>query len=195
MAAEESVWKTAGMKALRSSGLFSKVAPLIGLSIAVMACAPAAMDDRELLAAIEEFEDAVRDQPRDVVQRLLREQAARFKRSVVSVESAVVASPYVRENESNIYFGAGYNPEDHLFLSEIDPPLHEALKNHRHWVSVVKTYPSRQLSYELPVDETTYSRMRQGQEVAFSCRIAALIRGKSVYCLPAEPVLDRDRRS
>jgi hypothetical protein len=79
-----------------------------------------------------------------------------------------------------------YDQNDHLFLSDIDPPLHELLENHRHWVSVVKTYPSRQLSYELPVDEHAFERLEKGREVTFSCRIAALIRGKSVYCIPVE---------
>jgi len=53
-------------------------------------------------------------------------------------------------------------------------------------VSVVRTYPSKQLAYELPIDEPSFERLEQGQEVDFSCRIAALIRGKSVYCRPVE---------
>ena len=51
---------------------------------------------------------------------------------------------------------------------------------------MVKTYPSKQLAYELPIDEPSFERLEQGREVNFSCRIAALIRGKSVYCRPVE---------
>lgn len=142
------------------------------------------MNDLELLAGIEEFETSIVGQPREVVQELLREQASTFKGRVVNVPLAVVASTYVRDNLSKIYFGANYDEDDHLFLSVIDPPLHEMLENHRHWVSIAATYPSRQLSFELPIDQETFESLEQGQEVSFSCRIAALIRGKSVYCVP-----------
>ena len=149
------------------------------------------MSDLDLVAHLEEFERAVQGQPRDTVRSLLRAQADEFLGQRVSVKSAVVASTYTRDNTSNIYFGVGYDPDDHIFLSELDPSLHEALEHHRFWVSVVKTYPSRQLSYELPVDEPTFERLERGVEVAFSCRIAALIRGKSVYCAPAGIVWSR----
>ena len=159
---------------------------LIAMVVSVAACSPAPLDDAELLAGIEEFERAVQNQPRETVQKLLRAHAGRFRGRVVTVESAVIASPYTRENPSNIYFGVSYDLNDHLYLSVIDPPLHDELEHHRHWVSVVKTYPTRQLSYELPIDVHTFERLDHGQEVTFSCRIAALIRGKSVYCVPVE---------
>ena len=151
----------------------------------------APMTDLELLAHIEEFERAVQDQPRGKVQSMLRAHAGEFLGQRVSVKSAVVASTYTRDNTSNIYFGLNYDPGDHLFLSELDPSLHESIKNHRFWVSVVRTYPTRQVSYELPVDEQTFERLENGTQVAFSCRIAALIRGKSVYCAPTGIVLSR----
>jgi hypothetical protein len=78
------------------------------------------------------------------------------------------------------------DPDDHLFLSEIDPPLHQQVTSNSHWLSVANTYPSRQLSFELPVDRGTYDRADRGSRVEFFCRIAALIRGKSVYCAPLE---------
>jgi len=152
--------------------------------VAAVACSQRAIDDAELLAGIESFDRAVHGQPRTRVQELLRRQAADYKGRTVRVAAGVVASPYTRENDSHIYFGVGYDPADHLFLSAIDPPLHAALVHHRWWASVVKTYPSRQLSYELPVDEEIFGRLRPGQRVTFSCRIAALIRGRSVYCAP-----------
>jgi hypothetical protein len=149
------------------------------------------MTDLELLTHIEEFENAVQGQPRDTVQILLRAHAQRFLDQRVSVKSAVVASTYTRDNTSNIYFGVNYEPRDHLYLSELDPTLHESLEEHGFWVSVVKTYPSRQMSYELPVDKRTFERLEQGTQVEFSCRIAALIRGKSVYCAPTELLLSQ----
>lgn len=171
---------------MRIPGFVSKTALLIAVSASFSGCSPAPMSDLELLAGIEEFELAIDGQPRETVQQLLRVHASTFKGQVVNVPSAVIASRYTRENPSKIYFGTNYDQNDHLFLSEIDPPLHEFLENHHHWVSVVKTFPTRQLSYELPIDEHTFERLEHGQEVTFSCRIAALIRGKSVYCIPIE---------
>ena len=171
---------------MRIPGLFSRKTLLTVVVVSASACSPAPMSDLELLAGIEEFELAIDGQPRETVQELLRDQARTFKGLVINVPSAVIASRYTRENPSNIYFGVNYDESDHLFLGEIDPPLHELLENHHHWVSVIKTYPTRQLSYELPIDGHTFERIEQGQEVTFSCRIAALIRGKSVYCLPIE---------
>lgn len=151
----------------------------------------APMTDLELLAHIEEFEMATHGQSRETVQSLLRTHAHRFLRQRISVRSAVVASTYTRDNTSNIYFGVNYDPSDHLFLSELDPSLHESLENHRFWVSVARTYPSRQMSFELPVDEQTFERLQKGTQIAFSCQIAALIRGKSVYCAPTGIVLSQ----
>jgi hypothetical protein len=165
---------------------------LVAAAVSVFAAScNAPMTDLELLAHIEEFERAARGQPRERVQTMLRAQAGEFLGRRVTVESAVVASTYTRDNTSHIYFGVNYDPSDHLFLSELEPSLHESLENHRFWVSVVRTYPSRQLSYELPVDERTFERMENGTQVAFSCRIAALIRGKSVYCAPTGIVFGR----
>ena len=56
---------------------------------------------------------------------------------------------------------------------------------------MVKTYPSRQMSFELPVDGQKFERLQKGTQIAFSCRIAALIRGKSVYCAPTDIVLSQ----
>ena len=138
----------------------------------------------ELMAEIEAFERAIEGQPREVVQRLLREQVVEFKGRTVEVSDARVTSTYTRENPSHIYFGFNYDPNDHLFLSEIDPPLHESLTHHRLWASVAKTTSSRQVSYELPIDAETFNLLESGMQISFSCRIAALIRGRSVYCAP-----------
>lgn len=171
---------------MRIPGCFSRTTLAIMVLVSVFACSPAPMSDLELLVGIEEFELAIDGQPREVVQQLLRDHARTFKGQVVNVHSAVIASRYTRENPSNVYFGVNYDENDHLFLGEIDPPLHDFLENHHHWVSVVATYPTRQLSYELPIDEHTFEQLEGGQVVTFSCRIAALIRGKSVYCVPIE---------
>ena len=162
----------------------SAMAAVAALAAGHSACSPRPIGEKELVASLESFDLAVRDQPRESLKVLLREQAARFKGRLITVSFATVASPYLREDTSNIYFGVTYDARDHVFLSELDPDLHEALKNHRLWVSIVKSYPSRQLSYELPVDHSVFEALRPGQHVGFSCRIAALIRGKSVYCCP-----------
>jgi len=162
------------------------VATAVAVAVVLASCGRGSMSDLELLQEIESFEEATTGKPREVVQELLREQAATFRGRVVIVRSASVASTYVRENTSYIYFGVNYDDNDHLYLSEIDPPLHEMLAHHPFWVSMVASYPSRQLSYELPIDRETFEHLEQGRRVSFSCRIAALIRGKSVYCVPVE---------
>ena len=107
----------------------------------------------------------------------------------------MVASTYVRENASHIYFGINHDPADYLFLSEIDPPLHASLVDHREWVSVAWTGRRRQLSFEMPVDEALSHRLGPGTRISFSCRLAALIRGTSVYCVPIEIELEDESRS
>ncbi|MEJ2580582.1 MAG: hypothetical protein P8127_02925 [Acidobacteriota bacterium] len=165
--------------------------PVMAVAVVMLAAScNSPMTDIELMADIEEFETAIEGQPRDTVQTLLRAHAHRFLGQEISVTSAVVASTYTRENTSNIYFGVNYDPNDHIFLSELDPSLHESLENHQYWVSVVRTYPSRQMSFELPVTELTFKQLEQGMNISFSCRIAALIRGRSVYCTPTEITLN-----
>lgn len=170
-------------------GTPDKVTVLAAVVVLFATSCHAPMTDIELLAHIEEFEQAVQGQPRETVQSLLHTHARRFSGQRISVRTAVVASTYTRVNTSDIYFGVNYDPGDHLFLSELDPSLHESLENHRFWVSVVRTYPSRQMSYELPVDEQTFERLEKGTQISFSCRVAALIRGKSVYCAPTDILL------
>jgi hypothetical protein len=157
---------------------------VVGLLLA--GCGPKPLDDAELLREIEAFEGAIDEQPREAVRKLLRRYADRHMGRVVHLSSASVASTYVRANRSRIYFGTNYDETDHLFLSDLNPALHHRLEKHRHWVSLVKTYPSRQLSYELPIDNATFRALEPGQTVSLSCQIAALIRGKSVYCVPLE---------
>jgi hypothetical protein len=143
------------------------------------------------VARVEDFERAIDGRSPEAARKMLTEQAHEFKGKILQVRGAVVASTYLRKNQSRIYFGFNYDPEDHLYLSEIDPPLDERLANHRNWVSVVRTYPSRQISFELPVSEQDFDRLEKGTEVSFTCRIAALIRGKSVYCDSRDLVINR----
>jgi hypothetical protein len=112
---------------------------LLVLVASVSGCSPSPLDELELLAGIEDFDRAIQGQPRESVQQLLREHARTYKGRVVEVRSAVIASPYIRENPSHVYFGVNYDQNDHLFLSDIDPALHELLVEHSDWVSVVKT--------------------------------------------------------
>ena len=138
-----------------------------------------------LLSHIERFEREVDGRSGEDLRGLLQNQAEQYGGRRLRVSGATIASTYTRDNESNIYFGVTYDPDDHLYLRQINPSLHESLARHEHWVSVAKTYPSRQLSFELPIDRNTFDRLERGAAVDFTCRIAALIRGRSVYCAPA----------
>jgi hypothetical protein len=59
-------------------------------------------------------------------------------------------------------------------------------------VSIVKTYPDRQVSYELAIDAATFRWLEQGRPVAFVCELAAVIRGKSVYCRAIDVRIEND---
>ena len=160
---------------------------LVGAVIAVIAVShDSPMTDSELVVYIDGFQLAIQDQAPETVQALLRDQVVRYLGKRVRIDSATVAATYERENTTHLYFGVNYDPGDHLLLSEIDPSLEEFISSHHLWASVTKTYSSRQLSYELPIDRDTFDQLDAGQSVTFSCKIAALIRGKSVYCVPTE---------
>ena len=165
---------------------------LIALAVLLTAisCGRQPLEDLVLLQRMDALQESTRGKTREQAREILEEFAREHSGAELSVSGAIVAATYIRDNPTNLYFGLNYNPDDHLYLSEIAPPHDGFIRHHRHWASVVKTYPDRQLSFELAIDESTYRRLRPGEVISFTCKIAAVIRGKSVYCIPKiiEPV-------
>lgn len=152
------------------------------LVLVTCACAPPPIDDDELLRQIRVYEARLSDAPAEARKEMLREFAGRFLHRELSVSSAVVASTYRRDNVTRVYFGTDYDEANHLYLDDIDAAFQRRFERHEHWVSIVKTYRDRQVSYELAIDPATYRRLQRGRSVSFECELAAVIRGKSVYC-------------
>lgn len=146
------------------------------------ACGPAPIDDHELLRQVRDFEAQLEDASPRVTRGLLEEFAFGVVHRNVKVSSAVVASTYHRDNITRVYFGTDYDESRHLYLADIDADFQRWFEHHEHWVSIVKTYPDRQVSYELAIDPATFRRLEPGRPVSFVCELAAVIRGKSVYC-------------
>jgi hypothetical protein len=152
------------------------------LVVASCACGPPLIDDHELLRQIRASEAKLSDASAAARNELLREFAGKVLHRELSVSSAVVASTYRRDNITRVYFGTDYDESNHLYLADIDAAFQRRFERHEHWVSIVKTYPDRQVSYELAIDPATYRRLQRGRSVSFECELAAVIRGKSVYC-------------
>jgi hypothetical protein len=156
------------------------------------ACAPPPIDDHELLRLVRDLETLLAGTSADTRQDLLRAFANDVLHRDLSVKSAVVASTHRRDNVTRVYFGIDYDESNHLYLGDIDAEFQRRFEHHEHWVSIVKTYPDRQISYELAIDPATYQRLDGGQRVSFICELAAVIRGKSVYCQAVEIRHDED---
>lgn len=148
------------------------------------------LSDVEMLRRMERFESDIKDQPRDVIQRALHELGAEMIRKDVRVRTGVVAATYERHKESSIYFGYNYDKADHYYLSDLDSELDGRFRHHRYWASVLRTFGTRQVSFELPIDHATFETLDKGQEISFTCSPAVIVRPKSVYCWPDEIRLD-----
>lgn len=159
---------------------------VLAVVVVSAACGASPIDDDELLRRIRAFEASLDGTSDENRMELLREFADEVLHSELSVSSARVASTYRRDNVTRLYFGTDYDESNHLYLEDIDADFHRLFERHEHWVSIVKTYPDRQVSFELAIDPATYRRLEGGQGVSFVCEIAAVIRGKSAYCRAVE---------
>jgi hypothetical protein len=130
------------------------------------------------------LQESTGGQGRAPAQDILKEFANEHSGAELRVIGAIVAATYIRDNPTNLYFGLNYDPNDHIYLSEIAPAQDGFIRPHVYWASVVKTYPDRQLSFELAIDEPAFQRLQPGQVISFTCEIAAVIRGRSVYGIP-----------
>jgi len=152
--------------------------------LTVISCSRQPLDDLALLQRMDSLQESTQEKERGAAREVLREFAHELSGAGLRVDHAIVAATYTREKPTNLYFGLNYDPDDHIYLTEIAPSHDRLIRHHVHWASVVKTYPDRQLSFELAIDEASYRRLQPGQVISFTGEIAAVIRGKSVYCIP-----------
>lgn len=156
----------------------------------VVSCSRQPLDDLVLLQRMDALQDSTRGQGRAPAREILEKFAHEHSGAELRVTGAIVAATYIRDNPTDLYFGLNYDPDDHIYLSEIAPAHDGIIRSHKYWASVVKTYPDRQLSFELAIDEPAYQRLQPGHVISFTCEIAAVIRSRSVYGIPIsiEPV-------
>jgi hypothetical protein len=137
----------------------------------------------ELLQRLVDLEEMARGLPREEIRGLVRSFAEGVVRTQLRVASAVVMVTYTRDWLTRPYFAIDYAKEDYVYLEEFDAGLQHQLSRHVHWASVAKSCPGRQLMFEVALDEGSYEELEAGESIAFSCELAAVIRGgKSIYC-------------
>jgi hypothetical protein len=142
-----------------------------------------AIDERVLMTQIGRFEVAL--QGTSDAQKLvtLHRFANQMLHQRVRVTQARVAAVYTRGSDWNTqpFFGFDYAEEHYVRLLDLDPEFDRRLKACRHWASVACTLGDRQLMFELALDSDADANLRPGQQVSFTCEVASIIRGKTVY--------------
>ena len=101
----------------------------------------------------------------------------------VRVQSGTVVAGYERGDDWNTrpFFGFDYVEAHYVRLADLDPEFHRQLHGNRYWASVACIPDDRQLMFELAVEAETHAGLRPGQHVSFTCEVAGIIRGKTVY--------------
>jgi hypothetical protein len=102
----------------------------------------------------------------------------------IRVRSATVAAVYERGDDWNTrpFFGFDYVEAHYVRLVDLDKEFYQQLHGSRYWASVACTSDDRQLMFELAMDGKTHAGLRPGQHVSFTCEVAGIIRGKTIYC-------------
>jgi hypothetical protein len=101
----------------------------------------------------------------------------------VRVEDATVVAVYERGRDwhTQPFFGFDYVEAHYVRLVDLDPAFDRRMKKTRHWASVACTTADRQLMFELALDPDRGTAIRPGQHISFTCEVAGVIRGKTVY--------------
>ncbi len=174
------------LKALRARVHERRPAALL-LLVAGMGCAGNSgptIDDHELMARIRGFEAALAGKTDAQKSAELAVIAGRMLHSRVRVRSASVVTVYERGTDwdTRPFFGFDYVEAHYVRLVNLDPEFYRELHGTRCWASVACTFDDRQLMFELAMDPRTHAGLRSGQPVSFTCEVAGIIRGKTVYC-------------
>jgi hypothetical protein len=158
---------------------------LVATIVAAAGCGPAPEPIAEdvLVGKIVAIGELTRDAPDEVVHGRLTRFAEDMTRRRIRVESAVVSKPYVRSSSEEPFFGVDYDPQNFVFLADVAPDRSRRLRRHRHWVSAVRTFEDRVLSFEVAVSRRVYERLERGQTISFEGSVAGVIRGRNVVCI------------
>jgi hypothetical protein len=141
------------------------------------------IDDHALLRRVRTFEAALVERTDAQKLAALAAFAGDMLHRHVRVRSGTVVAVYERGEDWNTrpFFGFDYVEANYIRLVDLDPEFYRQLHGHRYWASVSCIPDDRQLMFELAVDGETHARLQPGQHVSFTCEVAGIIRGKTVY--------------
>jgi hypothetical protein len=141
------------------------------------------IDEHALMLRIRDFEAELAPKSDAQKQAALAALADDMLHRHVRARSATVVAVYERGEDWNTspFFGFDYVEAHYLHLIDLDPEFHRQLHGMRYWASVACTSGDRQLMFELAMDPETHAGLRPGQDVSFTCEVAGIIRGKTVY--------------
>ena len=141
------------------------------------------IDDHALMRRIRAFEAALVEKTDAQKLAALAAFAGDMLHRRVRVRSGTVAAVYERGDDWNTrpFFGFDYVEAHYVRLADLDPEFYRQLHGHRYWASVACISDNRQLMFELAVDPPTHAGLRPGQNISFTCEVAGIIRGKTVY--------------
>jgi hypothetical protein len=142
-----------------------------------------AIDEHALIARIREFEARLPGISDADQLTVLRSFAHEMVHQRVRVGQATVVAVYERGTDwyTQPFFGFDYVEAHYVRLFDLDPTFDRRLKATRHWASVACTTADRQLMFELAMDPDRGAALRPGQHISFTCEVAGVIRGKTVY--------------
>lgn len=141
------------------------------------------IDEHALMRRIRDFEAELAQKNASQKQAALAGLADDMLHRHVRVLSATVVAVYERGGDwdTRPFFGFDYVEAHYLHLIDLDPEFHQQLHGMRYWASVACTSGDRQLMFELAMNSETHAGLRPGQDVSFTCEVAGIIRGKTVY--------------
>lgn len=141
------------------------------------------IDERALMLRVKGFEAKLAQESDAQKLAALAGFAEEMLHRHVRVRSATVVAVYERGNDWNTrpFFGFDYVEAHYIRLADLDPEFYRQLHGHRYWASIACISDNRQLMYELAVDAETHAGFRPGQNLSFTCEVAGIIRGKTVY--------------
>ena len=163
--------------------LWIVVVLLLATGIGCVDKSRAEIDDHALMLRIRAFEAKVAGKSDAQKLAALAGFADEMLHRHVRVRSATVVAVYERGDDWNTrpFFGFDYVEANYVRLADLDPTFDRQLKGNRYWASVACIPDDRQLMFELAMDPETHAGLRPGQHVSFTCEVAGIIRGKTVY--------------
>jgi hypothetical protein len=141
------------------------------------------IDEHALMRRIRAFESELADKSDAQKAAALAGLADDMLHRRIRGRSATVVAVYERGEDwdTKPFFGFDYVEAHYLRLVDLDPEFYRQLHGQRYWASVACISGDRQLMFELAMDQGVHAGLRPGQMVSFTCELAGLIRGKTIY--------------